>query len=186
MEIPQLQLIDKFGSCASRYAATFDGSGGCVHDGAMNRIPSAWPWALQHITAVRRPTETEKYDAPRRRNAPSPEERPGILAEPSPCPLWHGRQERRMREFERKVGAEQLTTEAERGRRRRRPKSSSSRSSGVRIQRCGRAVSSALLGSSVATCSFGSLWLLWRLCPTCPSLVARGVQDYGIFWVLFA
>ena len=43
-------------------------SGGCVHGGAMNSSPSAWPWALQHIT-VRSSTPLQGV----RGQAPGPE-----------------------------------------------------------------------------------------------------------------
>ena len=74
-------------------------SGGCVHGGAMNSSPSAWLWALQHIT-VRSSTpaprsqrtgtragEGEVFElriAPRGQNTPHPEERPAPLLEVRP------------------------------------------------------------------------------------------------------
>ena len=76
-----------------------DGGGGCVHGGAMNSSPSAWPWALQHITVrssapphrdrrqapgpgrVRCSSRTTLHGIP---NTPNPGVRRGSLAEPAP------------------------------------------------------------------------------------------------------
>ena len=42
VEIPQLQLIDKFGSCASRYAAT-------GADGPESAVDGPEVWAVHHF-----------------------------------------------------------------------------------------------------------------------------------------